>query len=186
MSQNKQEVPLYDLNNSYFFYEDIELILDEISNLYDIEFKSDRNVYMPKTTVSTKHFWLSDECKKAFNKMIPKFKSLTKDMYSIIESIYKSKTGNFNISVLETRYMYFKEFRLFNNKLKHFEVKRVDIKLSEMVLMAEKGHLIDTYLYFDYLNNDKSQNQAIRYSDFIDIFLSILEDENIISINRAQ
>lgn len=115
----KERTGIYDLDNSYYLYQDIEDILDSISNMYDIKFGVKSTEYTSKIFLSNEHHWASNKSAETFNKLVPKVKSLTKDMYSIIEGIYTSKRGEFKKIELEKEYKNLKEFRIFNNKLKH-------------------------------------------------------------------
>ena len=173
---------IYDLNNTYYLQHDLENVLSRIDSLYKVDFLKGKTVYYPKTLVDNNHHWTSDVCKETFNKLIPIVKSLHKDMYAILETIFKSNNNEFDKSNLEKKYTYLKEFRLLNNKFKHYNDKEAEINLTELVLMEPKGHLIDIYCNFKYPN----KFEAIRFADFIDIFLRIMEDENILSITRKE
>jgi len=172
---------IYDINtidNSLDY--DFPFMLENMRTIYWIEFKKYGTTYIPKTLVV--NHWASNASKEAFNKLIPTVKSLIKDMYCIIESVYKSQTGNFDIRKLSDKYKHLKEFRLLNNKLKHFNDKEAEINLLELVhiLPMDKFNLIDVKCTFKYSN----YIEVVGLSDFIEVFLTILEDEKIISINR--
>lgn len=172
---------IYDLNNIQYLEHDIENILNRIDNLYKIEFKIEKTSYYPKTLVDKKHHWTSKVCNDTFNKLIPEVKSLHKDMYAFLETIFKSKTGDFKKLELEKKYPYLKEFRLLNNKLKHYNDTEAEIKLTQIVMIVQHEHLIDIYCNFKY--NDRLE--SIRFCDFIEIFLKIIEDEKVIYITRT-
>lgn len=172
---------IYDLNNIQYLEHDIESILNRIDELYKVEFKKEKTSYYPKTLVDNKHHWTSDVCKDTFNKLIPGVKSLHKDMYAVLETIFKSKTGDFKKLELEKKYPYLKEFRLLNNKLKHYNDTEAEINLTELVMMEQHGHLIDIYCNFKY----KDSFEALRFCDLIDTFLKIIEDEQVINITRT-
>lgn len=171
---------IYDLNNIRYLEHDIKNILNRIDHLYKVEFKKEKISYYPKTHVDKKHHWTSEECKNTFNKLIPEIKSLHKDMYAFLETIFKSKTGGFKKLKLEEMYPYLKEFRMFNNKLKHYNDTETVINLTEIVIMKPNGHFIDIYCNFKH----KDSFQALRFCCFIDTFLKIIEDENLIFITR--
>lgn len=173
---------IYDLDNSYFLYQDIEDVFDEISIIYEVKFEMKRTVFIPKISVSKEHYWISDECNMMFNKLVPKIKSVTKNIYSIIEGIYKSKKGEFNIQNIESEYENFKELRLFNNKIKHHNNKVAKINLTKIVFSTDKGNLIDCHINYKYITNDNFK--TLRFSELINVFLLILETEKIIEINR--
>jgi hypothetical protein len=174
-------VGIYDLNNIQYLEHDIESILNRIDELYKVEFKKEKTFYYSKIIVDNKHHWTSEACKETFNKLVPGIKSLHKDMYAALEAIFTSKAANFKKLQLEIIYPNLKEFRLLNNKLKHFNDKEAEISLTEVVIMESYGHLIDIYCNFKY----KDKFQALRFCDFIDTFLKIIEDEQIITINRT-
>jgi len=177
-----EKTALYDLNNSYFLYEDIEFILSLISDLYDIQFLKDKTIYTSKTKVSAENHWMSNQSTITFNKIIPKIKALTKDMYSAIENIFKAKHGEFEKFELEKKYKFLKELRVLNNKFKHYDIRSVEINVTEMVLIGEVEHTIECMVNFKYLKPDLLE--VLRFSDLVNIFMSILEEEKIIEIDR--
>ena len=65
------------------------------NSLYKVEFTKDKIILHPKTFARKVEHWASDASKNTFNKLIPTVKSLLKDMYSVLENIYKSQTGEF-------------------------------------------------------------------------------------------
>lgn len=178
----KERTAVYDLDNSCFLYQDIEDTLDAISNMYEVKFRIKTTEYKPKTILSNEHHWTSNKSAETFNKLVPKVKSLTKDMYSIIEGVFKSKRGEFNKPELEKKYENLKEFRVFNNKLKHHNDREAKITLTELLMLTEKGSLIDCYIQFNYIKNGNFE--ALRFTVLISVFLKILEDEKIINIAR--
>jgi hypothetical protein len=141
----------------------------------------EETLYYPKTIVNNKHHWTSDVCKNTFNKLIPRVKSLHKDMYALLETLFKSKSGSFKKLELEKKYPYLKEFRLLNNKLKHYNDLEAEITLTELVMIEEEGHLIDICCNFKY----KDQLKVLRFCRFIEIFLKIIEDQQVIIIKRV-
>lgn len=175
---------IYDLNNGHFLFEDIEVLLDEISELYELTFDKANTTYTPKTSISSEHSWVSDETTKTFNKLVPKIKSMTKDMYSIIESINKSKRGTFDKQKLEKRFTNLKELRLLNNKFKHFDNQSVDVSLTSLVMMQSEKYLLDCHVNYKY-SHGPVKHSSKRFSEFIQVFLNILESEKLISINRS-
>ena len=170
---------IYDLNDIGYLKHDIENILNRISQLYKTEFRKDGNFYFSKTVVDNKHHWASQSCRETFNNIIPAAKSLHKDMYAVIENIFIASTGEFDTQSLEQKYPHLKPFRLLNNKLKHFN--KAQITLVQLVVMESQGHFIDIYCNF----KSKDKLETLRFCDFIDTFLKILEDKNIISIERT-
>jgi hypothetical protein len=175
-------MPIYDLNNITFLEHDIDNILDIVNSLYVVEFTKDKTTFYPKTFIPKDEHWTSEISKNTFNKLVPTAKSLIKDMYAVLEHIYKGQTGKFEKLELEKKYNYLKEFRLINNKLKHFNDQEAEINLTELVFIEPTGNYIDIYCTFKY----KNDFQSLRLSDFIDIYLNILDDNKIITINRTK
>jgi len=179
---SKEKISIYDLNNPYYLYEDVDAILEDISNLYQVNFGISLTEYIPKTLVPKEFHWISDESTSTFNKLIPKIKSITKDMYSVIEGVYKAKRNDFKKLELEKEYPYLKELRLLNNKLKHHKNQEADIKFTKIAILSTNGNLIDCYLQFNYYKT--KEFKIVRFADLIDVFLRILETEKIITIER--
>jgi len=171
---------VYDLNNTSFLAHDIEKTLTKINSLYRVTFSKTQATYYPKRVADNSKHWTSGEINEVFNKMIPEVKSLHNDMYSIIESISKAKKGLFKKDDLEKRFENFKEFRLLNNKFKHFSNQQADINLTQVVVMEQGQHLIDIYVNFKYNDIFKT----CRYCEFIDTFLKIMEELSIIKVER--
>jgi hypothetical protein len=178
----EEKTDIYDLDNSYFLYEDIEDVFDLITNMYDLKFDANSIIYKPKTILSKEHHWTSNNSAELFNKLIPKIKSLTKDMYTIIEGIHLSKRGEFKKLELEKEYTHLKEFRIFNNKLKHHKNREAKISITKLSTISEKGNFIDCYIQFVYIKTDTMV--TLMFTDFINVFFKILESEEIITISR--
>ncbi|WP_259069477.1 hypothetical protein HDF24_14485 [Mucilaginibacter sp. X4EP1] len=177
-------MPIYDLNDISFLQHDIDNNLNTIGSLYEIKFKTIGGEYYPKTIVSKENYWTSDACKTAFNNMVPVAKSLLKDMYAVLENYFKAKNGSFNKNDkhnFENQYIHLKELRLINNKFKHYTDSGAEITLTEMVIMESDGHHIDMLCNFTYKDGSFV---ALRLADLIDAYLTILEDQKVISIHR--
>lgn len=181
MTKNRE--PIYDINNASFLEEDIEIILDELSNLYEVTFKQESIEIMPKTKVQGEVSLFANTNTIVFNRLVPKLKSLTKDMYAIIEGIYKAKRGEFKKLELESKYHHLKELRIFNNKLKHHNNREAEINLTQLVMNSGNENLIDCYINFSYLKS--GTYEVLRFTDLIVVFFTILEDEDLIKINRS-
>lgn len=173
---------IYDLNNPAFLEHDIDAVLEKVYTLYKVDFKQDYTAFLSKTIVpKTSHWSKSPECVEAFNKLIPKVKSLTYEMYAILETVYKYKTGSFKKDALEAKHQHLKELRLLNNKFKHFFGSEAEITFTSMVIDEWFGYLVDIWV------NYKSKNgfNAVRFADLISTFLSVLEELSIITIERS-
>jgi hypothetical protein len=171
---------VYDLDDIGFLVHDIDKVLTKINSFYHVNFDKAGTTYYPKRAADNTKHWTSNETSEVFNKMIPEIKGLHKDMYSIIESISKAKKGQFKKDDLEKRYENFRQFRLLNNKFKHFNNQQADINLTQMVIMESTGHLIDIYVNFKFKNNFETH----RYCEFVDTFLKIMEELEIIKVER--
>lgn len=174
-------VGIYDLNNLLYLQNDIEQIFEKIDFLYSVDFNA--NVFISKIRLDDGHHWTSDESNKIFNTLIPSIKTLTKDSYAIIETIYQNELGKFDKTVirsLEANYDNFKEYRLLNNKFKHHKSKEAEITLTKITLMEKQEQLIEVYLNYKYV--DKSN--GLFFSELIKLFIKILEDKGIVKISR--
>lgn len=172
---------VYNLNNIVYLEKDITSIFNRISNLYDVEFKKEVTLFHSKLKVDENIHWASKECIEIFNNLIPEVKSLHKDMYSVIENIFTARKGKFKpIEKLEPLIPHFKEFRLFNNKLKHYKNKEAEINILKRVDILPNGYYIDISCQFKYPNDFI----ILNFSQFIGIFINLLEAENIITIDR--
>ena len=170
---------IYDLDNIEYLKIDINQTLEKIKDLFELNFDNEKIEVVSKLVVDEKYKWFSDECQIAFNEKIPILKSIHKDMYAIIETIIKNKTNSFDINAFENKYEYFKEFRLFNNKIKHFNNQNAEITLTAIVLNESIGNRIDYYCNFNY--NDSFN--ALFFTEFIKLFIKLLVDFDIIKIN---
>lgn len=175
-----QKLNVYDLNNSAYLEEDIENVIDRIGDLYEIEFLKERIKFTSKIKFPEDAFWISDETTKKFNESIPVIKSIVKDIYSILEGVYVAKNGKFDKPNLEIKYKYLKELREFNNKLKHHNTKKVVFNLVSIVNINEKT--LDCLIQYKY-DNEK-EISILPLVQFFQLYFKILEDENIIEIDR--
>ena len=80
----------YNLNQPYYLKHDIGDVLKKINSLYNVQIGDNENEFLPKTIVNKNLSWVSSDCQTTFNKIVPSIKTMTKDMYSIIESILKN------------------------------------------------------------------------------------------------
>jgi len=178
----KNKTGIYDLNNLTFLENDIENIFSKIYSLYSINFL--KNEFIPLTRLKKEHYWASDEANVIFNALVPTVKSLTKDMYALVEIIYKDKLGKFKDNEKETlknKYLFFNEFRELNNNFKH-SVGKVEITLTKIVIEEKGEKSIDIFINFKY----PEYFIGVLFSDLIKLFIKILEDNNVISIKRTK
>lgn len=172
-------MPIYDLNQTYYLWQDIEDVTNRIGLLYSIEKDNGKRFIKSKTTINSIYHWTSEECNNTFNKLIPKIKSLHKDMYSLIEAVYKYNNDNkFNRIILEKTYQNFEEFRLLNNQFKHYSSGEIEINVMPITTLENGQNVIDICCNFK-KNNGKIK--PIRYPDFIEMFLLFLKDLGLIT-----
>lgn len=175
-----QKLNIYNLNNSYYLYEDVENIINRIGYLYEVKFFKNNIKFTSKVKFSENTSWVSDETTKKFNESVPVVKSIIRDMYSIIENVFVAKYGKFNKLKIEESYMYLKELREFNNKLKHHNDKNVVFNLVSIINIHERT--------FDYMIQYKyefdKQISIMNLVDFFQLYFDIMEAEEIIKIDR--
>jgi hypothetical protein len=175
-------IGIYDLNNLSFFQNDLEDIYSKVDALYFVDFKNSH--LSSKARLDNSLHWTTDEANAIFNALVPKIKTLTKDMYAIIETIHKDELGKYDkhiIESLESKYPNFKEFRLLNNKFKHHNDTDAEIQVTKMVLMDGVGQYVDVYVNYKY--QDRFDGKF--FSEFIKLFFKILEEKKVVTINRT-
>tara|TARA_R110002020_G_scaffold250965_2_gene464875 strand:+ start:7775 stop:8311 length:537 start_codon:yes stop_codon:yes gene_type:complete len=175
-----RKLNVYDLNNSYYLYGDVESTIDRIGELYEINFFKTKIEFISKIKYPQNVSWVSDEATKSFNDTIPVIKSLIKDIYALIEGIFIAKTGKFEKLQLEKKYAYLKELREFNNKLKHHNTKNITFKIISIINTNSKT--LDCMVQYKY--KDETELQILLLTKFFEVFFLILEGEEVISIDR--
>lgn len=167
---------VYDFNNPQDLEHDFNDIYNRIKRIYEID--SEFNL-LPKLADESNAFWATEESSQEFNKHVPTFKSLHKDMYAFIETIARLKYNNYNYADFESKYPDFKEFRHLNNMIKHPKAKEVEISFTQIIYIEQKQ--FDLMCNFKYPDNFK----CLLYSSFISQFLEILKDLDIITFNET-
>jgi len=167
-------MPIYDLDNINYLEYDLETLLKRLYDIYDIRFVKDKIEIIPKISDNSDTFWASEENTLEFNKHVPNYKSLIRDMYAFIENITVFKLQKYEYPIFEAAYTNFKEFRLFNNKLKHQEKKTIEILFTKIVFLD--NNLFDLCCTFKYPN----KIEIVMYSEFVIIFLNIIKNFNLI------
>jgi hypothetical protein len=175
-----KRIDIYDLNNSYYLHGDMEHTIDKIGDLFEINFYQIKIEFISKIKYPETTFWASDEVTKIFNDQIPTIKSIIKDIYSIIEGIFVAKNGKFDKPRLEIKYPELKILREFNNKLKHHNNKNIIFNIISLANVQSKT--LDCIIQYKYENT--TQIEIIQLTIFFELFFLILEDENIITIER--
>lgn len=174
------KINIYDLNNSYYLYEDIEHTIDKIGELFEIEFFKTKINFVSKMNFPENAFWFSDEVIQKFNEKIPTIKSIIKDIYATIEGIFVAKNGKFDKIGLEKKYPDLKILREFNNKIKHHNNKNITFNITSIVNIQSKT--FDCMIQYQF--EESSQIEIVLLSKLFELFFLILEDEDLISIDR--
>lgn len=175
-----QKISIYDLNNSYYLYEDIENVINRIGCLYEIDFQNDNIKFTSKVKFSENVSWISEENTKVFNESVPVIKSLVRDMYAIIENVFVAKYGKFAKLKVEKSYTYLRELREFNNKLKHHNDRNVVFNLVSIINI--NNNTFDYMIQYKYENEEKIN--IMNLFNFFQLYFDIMEAEKIIEIDR--
>ena len=175
-----RELNIYDLNNSYYLYEDVEHTIDAIGSLFEINFFRSKIEFISKINYPEDAFGISDEVTKKFNAQVPVIKGIIKDIYSLVEGIFVDKSGKFDKSGLEGKYPDLKVLREFNNKLKHHNNKHITFNIVSIINIQSRT--LDCMVQYKY--DKESKIEIIPLYNFFELFFLILEDEDIISIDR--
>lgn len=172
---------IYNINEPSYLDEDIQELIERIQSFYELDLQKDKLLFKSKIVDKENH-WASSESDSKHNKIIPKIKSLHKDMYSLIEAIYKHKNdGSFDRTKLAETYPDFDKFRMLNNQFKHFTGNSIVIDLIALRLIdGSHHHKIDIMCQF---KHPDCKLDLIQYTEFIGLFLSFLKDYELIRFN---
>lgn len=171
---------IYSLKHGYYLYHDVDFVLNQIGELYEVNTKNDEILVSSKLLLDGKHHFASKESADVFNNIIPQIKGLHIGMYHLLESIYRA-TGNglFQASLMERRFPDFKYFRLLNNKIKHFN--DADIDFIQIVVMDGSTQVIDVGCQYKIDNH-----WELKYhKQFVLLFLTLLKELDIITFNES-
>lgn len=168
---------IYNLYEPSFLENDISLILNEIKNYYS--FNESNGKITAYSLIKNENFWASEETHKMFNTLIPKIKSLHKDMYSMVESIHniKEKT-TFNRNLITKNYPIFNEFTEFNNIIKHYNKKSIEITFTILNYVETTHNLLDFSLNFKDIKSGRVIHY--QYKEFIEFFIIFLINYKLI------
>lgn len=175
-----ERLNVYDINNYAYLEKDIEITIDKIGNLYEIHFLKNKIVFVSKIKFPENASWISNETTNTFNESIPIIKSIIKDIYSILEGVFVFKYKKFDKLKQEKKYIYLKELREFNNKLKHHNNKNVTFQLVSIININQQT--LDCMIQYKY--EEDVQISIISLAEFFKLFFNILEAEEIIQIDR--
>lgn len=175
-----QKINIYDLNNSYYLYEDVEHTIDQIGELFEVVFLKNRIEFISKIKYPENAFWVSDEVMQIFNSKIPKIKSIIKDIYATIEGIYVAKQGRFDKPKVEKKYLDLNILRELNNKIKHHNTKSITFNITSMININDKT--LDCLIQYKF--EKENQIKTILLTKLFELFFIILEDEEVITIDR--
>lgn len=170
---------IYSLKQGYYLYHDVEFVLNQIGELYKVDFKDGKVTAVSIMELDKKNHFASPESKERFNAIVPKIKALHTSMYHLLESIYRATDNKvFDTTAIEKRFPDFKYFRKLNNKIKHFN--EADIDLIEVVLMDGANQIIE--IGCQYKIGDSWEIK--HYAQFILLVLEILKELNILSFDN--
>lgn len=175
-----ERLNVYDINNASYLEKDIENTIDRIGDLYEINFLKNKIAFVSKIKFPENVSWASNETINIFNESIPIIKSIIKDIYSILEGVFVFKYKKFDKPKLEKKYLYLKELREFNNKLKHHNNKNIVFQLVSIVNINEQT--LDCMIQYKYEEDTKIS--IISLVEFFQLFFNILETEEVIEIDR--
>lgn len=169
-------MPVYSLNNPYYLQIDLKSLIERLGEMYTSNINDGKLEVRSTIKDESNIHWAKQEHDDYFNLLVPKFKSLHLDMYSFIENVSKTINNNFPINEYEVRYRCFREFRILNNKYKHYTVQ-TEIKLIKIADINTKT--LDLLCTFDF----DSGSTIVLYSHFVQMFLEILKDLRLITIS---
>lgn len=170
---------VYDLDIEHFLNEDVQNVVHRVMEFYDFERVADNLIFHSKFILPDDIHFASNDADKLFATIVPKIKSLHNDMYRIIESIHNAKTGGTpDVKTLEDKYALLTEFRVLNNKFKHYSRNR-KIKITNVTIIDGSQKMELQFLFFD----KAGLVTSVLYSQFINLFLKYLEDNELITIN---
>jgi hypothetical protein len=165
-------MPVYDLHNPVDLQNDLNHIIKRLNGIYNINMDAKPIEIVPKLQDTSNTFWASEENAIEFNKLIPEFKNLHKDMYSFIESFTSLATKKkYDYEPFEKKHINFKEFRLLNNMFKHPDKKAHTITFLKINHID--GKLFDLGCNFHFKDGSF---KCIFYAEFVQLFLKILVD----------
>ena len=163
---------VYDLHNPQHLENDLNNIISRLNEMYFINIEKRPFEIFPRLTDTSGTFWASAENNTEFNKLVPLFKNLHKDMYAFIESFSSLATGKkYDYTTFEIKYENYREFRLMNNMFKHPNRKDLSITLTKVCYLEQKQY--DLMCNFHFPNGTF---KCIGYAQFIQLFLTILVD----------
>jgi len=161
---------VYNLHNPKDLENDLNNIIRRLNEIYHIEIDNSSIKILPKLSDNSSAFWASPENTSEFNKLVPTFKNLHKDMYSFIESFVSLATNEkYEYAPFERKYQNYKEFRLLNNMFKHPDRKQHSITFIKVNYIETKQY--DLICNFHYPNGE---SKSIGYSEFVKLFIEIL------------
>lgn len=171
---------IYDLDEPYYLYEDVQDLLESISEYYDCK----KVEGLVKTTViyslpkEVNKF--SNKATELFNRLFVNHKKITLIMYALIEGIMMAKYGEFNKIKLQEEIQGIKYIRLLNNKIKHHKNKGVKIVVI-MKLMINPD-MVNVGCWLDFRTNPDETGNLVHYESLISAFMIFLEREKIVEI----
>lgn len=169
--------PTYNLDNVVFLERDIKMVFNRLDNLYEINAEDGQLAIAPKVKYDASKFAWGQEAADKFNNMIPEIKSIHKDMYSIIEAIYKNNPRKQDdVKELEKKYPKLRLFRLLNNKFKHFDTTKAYDQIRVLHTAVPEREAVEVWIQF--IKGEHIDH--VLYPEFIVLFFKVLWDYNVI------
>lgn len=155
---------------------DLEHLLSQIGELYDIQVVQGALTCEPLMCPPTGTYWASQTSAEHFNALVPRIKSLHMGMYAMLEAIAKQELNKQSVkTAFEYRNPLFTPFRHLNNQFKHFGKQSADINL---VLLTHLKGKTDTRIEPMFIVDGR----CFPYQQFILMFLNLLEEIGTIQI----
>lgn len=158
-----------------FIRYDLDHVLGEIGELYDVHIHSSGVECFPLTQLPNGVSWASDSSHEHFNRIIPRIKLLHMGMYAILEAVAKNEfKENSMKAAFEAMDPLFKPFRELNNQFKHFEPRTTDIQLiMSTTLIGKHNARLEPLYRFDGRN--------VPYSRFVVMFIELLKKVGVVN-----
>ena len=183
-------MPIYSLNKPLDLLQDVENVINKIEQYYSFTNGVNKSRIFSKVILDPEIYAYSDEGHAVFNKLILEITGLHIQMYHLIEkiAIAKSNTEFSKVKpILNVKFPLFDLFRQFTNKIKHNNTPDIEVTC---ITFFEGGMLVDGKMYGQITRMEvscdfKKEQQSILYFRFIELFYSMLEHFEIITITQT-
>lgn len=167
---------VYTLSEYAYLRYDLDNILSEIGEFYEVRAVNGCLACEPLIRPPHDAHWASELSREHFNTLVPKIKSMHKDMYALLEAVAKHELKKGSVSAaFELMDPMFTPFRHLNNQFKHFSKDRADIDLISLAYISDKHDArIEPMFTID--------GELFPYQKFVIMFLSLLEKTGAIEL----